>query len=177
MRKRVVGGAKGRVLEIGVGVGTNLAYLPEGAEYTGIEPDPHMLERAKRNAAGSGRSFDLQPHDVQSLPYPDASFDTVISTLTFCSVPDAARGLGEVHRVLKPGGAFRFGEHVRSKRRAMARAQRHFITPLTRRLAGGCEHHRDTLAAIRTAGLEIAEVSEERVMGLPVVTGVARRPA
>lgn len=174
LRQRVVGGARGAVLEIGVGVGSNWEYLPEGIDYTGIEPDEFMLRRARGHAASAGRELALEPYDVQSLPFEDGRFDTVITTLTFCSVADPARGLREVHRVLKPGGQFRFGEHVRSENRAYALVQR-TISPLMRRVAGGCEHDRDTIAAVRAAGFTVADLQSERVAGIPMVTGVATR--
>jgi ubiquinone/menaquinone biosynthesis C-methylase UbiE len=174
IRKAVAGAARGRVLEVGVGVGTNWAYLPAEVEYTGIEPDQFMLRRARLRAEKEGRAVTLEPFDVQSLPFADASFDTVITTLTFCSVPDAAKGLAEVHRVLKPGGQLRFYEHVRSSNPVYARLQR-WLKPVTRGTAGGCEHDRDTVATIRAAGFDIQEMERQRVMGVPGVMGVASK--
>ncbi|HJP41733.1 MAG TPA: class I SAM-dependent methyltransferase, partial [Dehalococcoidia bacterium] len=102
-------------MEVGFGVGSNWEYLPADVDYTGIEPDEYMLERAIQNAHAEGLELELEAHDVQSLPYEDDSFDTVITTLIFCSVPDAHTGLAEINRVLKPVGELRFAEHVRSQ--------------------------------------------------------------
>ena len=73
-------------LEIGVGVGSNWIYLPEGNDYTGIDPDEYMLQRARRHASEQSRTFDLRPVGVEQLPFPDATFDMAFTTLTFCSV-------------------------------------------------------------------------------------------
>jgi len=173
-RAKVVGGATGRVLEVGVGVGTNWAYLPDGVEYSGIDPDEYMLRRAEERAREESRAIDLHPYDVEALPYEDESFDTVISTLVFCTVPHVAKGFAEVRRVLKPGGQLRFAEHVRSANRGYATFQR-LAKPLTRAMAGGCEHDRDTLAAIEASGLHVEELEREKIMGLPIITGVARK--
>jgi ubiquinone/menaquinone biosynthesis C-methylase UbiE len=175
-RKQVTSAAHGRVLEIGVGVGNNWVYLPPGIEYTGIDPDAYMLERARRRAAEQHLELDLQQLDVQSLPFPDDTFDTVFATLVFCSVHDASQGLREVYRVLKPDGEFRFSEHVRSKNRVFATSQ-HAIKPLWRHFAGGCEPDRDTLSAISGAGFHVVECEAHRFSGLPAVTGFATRAA
>jgi ubiquinone/menaquinone biosynthesis C-methylase UbiE len=174
VRNEVVGGARGRTLEIGVGVGTNWKYLPAGVEYTGIEPDEYMLSRAQESATTEGRELELLPFGVEHLPFEDASFDTVISTLTFCTVGDPIAGFQEIHRVLTPGGELRFGEHVRSKNRVYARIQ-WLAKPITRRLAGGCEHDRDTLSAIRAGGFEAIDIRSARISGLPVIVGMARK--
>ena len=174
LRRRVVSGAQGKTLEVGVGVGTNWAYLPETIEYTGIEPDPHMLRRAREQARRQGRTLDLQPLTVEELPFPDNSFDTVFTTLTFCSVEHPSRGLREIRRVLKPGGQFRFAEHVQAHQPFPARVQS-ALKPLTRRLGGGCEWDRDTETTIRGAGLEIETVQRRRLAWMPIIVGTARK--
>ena len=176
LRREVAGDVHGRVLEVGVGVGSNWPYLPGDVEYVGIEPNEAMLERALKHAREQGRSMDLRLIDVQAMPFPDASFDAVVATLTFCSVPDAGTGLREIRRVLQPGGEFRFLEHVRARRSAWARVQS-FLKPATRRLGGGCEWDRDTLAAIRAAGLEVSKPRRDRLALLPIVAGSATKPA
>jgi ubiquinone/menaquinone biosynthesis C-methylase UbiE len=176
LRERVATGVSGRVLEVGVGVGSNWRFLPQAINYVGIDPDEFMLERARERANRDGRNLTLEPHDVQQLPYEDASFDSVMTTLTFCSVPNARKGLAEVRRVLTPDGEFRFWEHVRSDNRLYAFLQS-FARPLTRLTAGGCEHNRETLAAIRDAGFQIVSVERTKAMGMPMVCGVAKRQA
>lgn len=176
LRREVVGDAHGRVLEVGVGVGSNWPYLAGGVEYVGIEPNEAMLERALKHARAEGRSLDLQPVDVQAMPFPDGSFDAVIATLTFCSVADASAGLREIRRVLKPGGEFRFLEHVRAERSGWARLQS-LVKPLTRLGGGGCEWDRDTFGAIRDAGFAISNVRHGRLAFMPIVVGSATKPA
>jgi len=175
-RRETVRTVRGRVLEVGVGVGSNWPYLPGELEYVGIEPNEAMLERALRHAREEGRALDLRPIDVQAMPFPDASFDAVVATLTFCSVADASAGLQEIRRVLKPGGEFRFLEHVRARRSVGARLQS-LVKPFTRRCGGGCEWDRDTLKAIRAAGFAISNVHRERLAFIPIVIGSAIRPA
>lgn len=175
LRRETIGGATGRTLEVGVGVGANWKYLPEGVDYTGIEPDPFMLERARRHALQQGRrSLALEQVDVQHMPFPDETFDTVVTTLTFCSVPDALEGLREVRRVLKSGGEFRFAEHVLANNPLLAAVQR-TITPLTRRWAGGCHQDRDTLTTIQRAGFTVASCRGARHGPTPMIIGVARK--
>ena len=171
-RQYVAGGVHGRVLEIGLGVGANWSFLPAGIEYTGIEPDPYMLERARKHATEQSRDLDLRQLDVQHLPFDDATFDAVFATLVFCSVADPGLGLAEVRRVLKPGGEFRFLEHVRSTSRGVAFLQT-AVKPLWRRCAAGCEPDRDTALAIAAAGFEITECTRHRIHSLPAISGVA----
>ncbi len=176
LRREAVADLHGRVLEVGVGVGSNWPYLSSEIEYVGIEPNEAMLKRALKHGREEGRSMDLRPIDVQAMPFPDASFDAVVATLTFCSVPDAGAGLREIRRVLKRGGEFRFVEHVRAKRQGWARLQS-LLKPATRRLGGGCEWDRDTLGAIRTAGFDVSKVRHDRLAFIPIVVGSATEPA
>jgi phosphatidylethanolamine/phosphatidyl-N-methylethanolamine N-methyltransferase len=105
-----------RVLEVGVGTGKNLPLHPVGKNVTAIDLSPRMLERARRKARRLRPGADFLIADVQSLPYPDNTFDAAVATFVFCSVPDPVRGLREIRRVLKPGGQFLLLEHVLSER-------------------------------------------------------------
>ncbi len=174
LRKEVVGGAAGRVLEVGVGAGANLPFLPKGADYAGVDPDRHMMKRARKRASELGLEADLREVGAEDLPFEDAAFDTVVTTLTFCSVGDASAGLREVYRVLKEGGEFRFAEHVRSDNRTYARVQS-LLKVLTRPLTGGCEHDRDFIKTLRAAGFNDVEYRKQRVTGIPFVVGAAKR--
>ena len=171
-REAIAGGARGRVLEIGVGVGANWPFLPRDIAYVGIEPDPHVLARAVRHAAEQCLEPELHQVGAEALPFGDGEFDTVISTLTFCTVGDVPAALREVQRVLKPGGEFRFWEHVRPAGRFAGRAA-DAITPVWRLAGAGCEPNRRTLAAITTAGFTVTELVRARVSGLPTIRGVA----
>lgn len=175
LRKEAIGTLRGRVLEIGVGVGSNWQFLPAEVEYTGIEPNEAMLKRAQKHAREQNRSLDLQMVDVEEMPFPDATFDMVFTTLTFCSVADPAAGLAEVRRVLKPGGEFRFLEHVRSDSALFARIQT-LVRPLTHRFGGGCNWDRNTLASINAAGFETGGARHTKIHGLPAIIGSATKP-
>ncbi len=175
----IVGGARGRVLEIGVGTGANLPYYSSEIEsLTGMEPDAAMLRRARTRAEEVGRQVEWVQGRAEALPFPDESFDAVVGTLVLCSVRYVPTGLAEVLRVLKPGGQFRFLEHVRSETPWAARLQ-DWVTPVWRRCTAGCHPNRDTEQAIRAAGFEIVERRRLRVgfgLASPTLLGVAVKP-
>ncbi len=157
-RASVIRGARGRVLELGVGTGLNLPlYDPEtvGA-VVGIEPDPHMRRRAAGRLQAARVPAALEAGSAEELPFGDGSFDTVVFTWVLCTVPDAAAAVAEAHRVLVEGGQLIFAEHVRSPHDGIARVQ-DAVDPVWTRLAGGCHLNRDTLALMGGAGF--AEVS------------------
>lgn len=149
-RQWLVGSAQGRVLEVGVGTGRNLPHYPAGAEVVALEPSADTLQRARRRAP----QVAFVRGSAEALPFRDGAFDQVISGLVFCSVPDPARGLGEVRRVLSPGGELRMVEHVRSRTRLGGWWQ-DLIQPAWTRLSGGCHPNRDTERAVQTAGFEV----------------------
>jgi len=103
-----------RVLEVGVGTGKNLPFWPHAVEMTAIDLTPGMLDKAQQRAAELQVKADLRLGDVQALEFPDASFDTVVATCVFCSVPDPILGLRELKRVVKPGDQMILIEHMRS---------------------------------------------------------------
>ncbi len=123
-RRWVCGQARGDVLEIAVGTGRNLPYYPPDARLTGVDVSPAMLAVAERRAQELGCDVELRLGDAQSLDLPDARFDTVVSTLALCSIPDDRRAVAEVRRVLRPGGRFLLLEHVRSPILPVRAAQR-----------------------------------------------------
>jgi phosphatidylethanolamine/phosphatidyl-N-methylethanolamine N-methyltransferase len=159
-----------RVLELGVGTGKNLRFYPPDREVVAVDLSPAMLARAQRRAARLGSSARLEVADAQALPYPDASFDTVIGTFVFCSVPDALRGLKEARRVLVPGGRLLLLEHVLSKRPGLRRLMR-WLDPLPANL-WGAHIDRETVEAVRAAGF--TEI-EERDLSLDIVKHVVGR--
>ncbi len=152
--------ARGRVLELGVGTGSNLAYYPATVtEVVGIDPHDAVLERAEEEARRldrDGRPYRVRLHraDAERLPYDDTSFDTVVAFLTLCTIPDYRAAAREAFRVLRPDGALLVMEHVRAPDGSrLARWQRR-IDPVWTRLAVGCHLDRDTGAALRAAGFE-----------------------
>ncbi|GBC75975.1 Ubiquinone/menaquinone biosynthesis C-methyltransferase UbiE [bacterium HR07] len=171
LRRRLVGTAHGRVLELGIGTGANLPYYPSTVELVGIDPNEDFLKRARRRAVTLGRSVTLLAACAEELPFAEHSFDMVIATLVFCTVTDPQRALSEVHRVLKPGGAFRVLEHVRVRSFWGAKVQ-DILTPLWRRVANNCHLNRDTLSLVQAHGFLIESVREH--MGGLVIEVEAR---
>src|SRR5919197_2396697 len=106
--------ARGDVLEIAVGTGRNLPFYPQEVRITGVDLSPAMLAVARQRAQKLGRAVDLRVGNAQALDFPDASFDTVVCTLSLCTIPDDRRAVAEAKRVLRPGGALLLLEHVRS---------------------------------------------------------------
>ena len=115
LRRRAISFIEGKeVLEVGVGVGKTLKYYPGEVELCGIDAVPEALEIAERKAQELGLKACFREASLESLPFPDGSFDTVVSSFVFCTVPDPERGMEEIRRVLKPGGRALFLEHTRS---------------------------------------------------------------
>jgi ubiquinone/menaquinone biosynthesis C-methylase UbiE len=152
-RRRLLAGARGAVLEIGGGTGANLVHYRDVDRVTIAEPDPFMRSRIGPKLQDSRVPVDVSSAGAEALPFPDGSFDTVVSTLVLCTVPDQEAVLEEIRRVLRPGGRLLFIEHVRAAG-SMARWQDR-LEPLWRRLLGGCHPNRDTVAAIEGAGFEM----------------------
>lgn len=143
-RKDVVGAAAGRVLEIGAGTGLNLPYYRHADSIVLTDPDPAMLARARPRIARAACPLDSVTADATALPFGSGTFDTVVATLAFCTIPDPAAALREVRRVLVPGGRLRLLEHVRTPRLWAARLQ-DVLTPLWKHLARGCHLNRQPL--------------------------------
>ena len=175
LRRQAATGLEGRVLEIGFGTGANWRYLPAGIQYTGTEPDPHMRRRAGHNAHTLGGEAHLDGARAEALPYADGAFDAALVTFVLCSVDDQPKALAEAFRVLRPGGALHYVEHVRAagvKGRLLD-----VVTPLWARLFGNCHPNRKTAQAIGTAGFVVESEEQTALHGLPHICGVARKPA
>ncbi|WP_324669344.1 class I SAM-dependent methyltransferase [Geochorda subterranea] len=166
-RAEIAGGATGRVLEIGAGTGANLPHYPAETVLVAVEPNAHMLRRARRKAARHGRSVRWVEAAAEALPFEDRSFDTVVSTLVLCSVTDPGAAARDLWRVLRPGGTLRIVEHVRAEDPALARWQDR-VTPVWRRLGAGCHPNRPTLAILERAGFETVQVRLESFGPAPV---------
>lgn len=104
--------ARGRTLEVAIGTGRNLPLYPVDVELTGVDLSPRMLDVARRRVAESGRTVELLEADAANLPFADASFDTVVCTLSVCAMPDRAAAVAQMHRVLHPGGRLLLLDHA-----------------------------------------------------------------
>lgn len=147
-----------RVLEIGVGTGKNMPFYQNDWQIMAIDLSPRMLEQAKRRAEREHVAVDLRLGDAQALPFADASFDTVIATFVFCSVPDPVRGLQEAFRVLVPGGQLLLLEHVLSKN-AILRPLMRLANPFMVRMSGA-NINRETVRNVERAGFTIQHVDD-----------------
>ena len=159
LRQETAGQAYGVVLEVGAGTGLNFSwYHPEQVERVeAIEPDAAMLAYARPRVRQAAVPITLTQASTEALPFPAATFDSVVVTLVFCSVGDPAHGMQEIKRVLKPQGTLFMFEHVRSQRSVMAHLQ-DAIVPLTTRLFGQCHWNRDTERVVREAGFHITQL-------------------
>jgi len=151
-----------RVLEVGVGTGSNIPFYPQGMQITGIDLSDQMLALARQRADQQGVAVQLLEMDAQNLRFPPATFDCAVCTCVFCSVPDPVRGLREVRRVLKPGGRFVMLEHVRPS--GLLGLLFDLLNPLVVRFSGA-NINRQTVENVRRAGFEIESV-ESRLRGI-----------
>lgn len=148
LRKRLWAQAAGaHILEVGVGTGKNFPFYPEDARITGIDFSPKMLEMARRKQQRKQVAVDLALMDVQYLDYADNSFDTVIASFVFCSVPKPRKGLKELYRVCKPGGQVLLLEHVLSSNKVVAMLM-NLLNPLVFNVLGA-NINRQTLKSVQ----------------------------
>jgi SAM-dependent methyltransferase len=166
LRTELLVDAGGEILEIGFGTGLNLAHYPATVRrIAAVDPNPGMGQLARPRIAGSGIAVDQCPRRGEELPFADATFDCVVSTWTLCSIPGVDRALGEVYRVLKPGGRFLFLEHGLSDRPEVQRWQRR-LNPLQRIVGGGCRLDLDVESVVRSQpfqGVAVGRFEMERM--------------
>lgn len=153
-RRSLAREARGRVIEIGAGSGLQFAHYPPDAEVYAIEPDLAMIERARLRRHDTRASIALVVADARELPFRNDAFDTAIVALAFCTIPEPERAAKEMRRVLHASGSARLLEHVRAAHRVLAWPQV-ALTPLWRRIAGGCHLARRTEDVIRRAGFDV----------------------
>jgi ubiquinone/menaquinone biosynthesis C-methylase UbiE len=165
-RRKVVPEAEGRVLEIGIGSGLNLPfYDPAKVEMLwGLEPSAEMRRKAARAAEGAGFPVEFIDLPGETIPLADASVDTVVTTYTLCTIPDAVAALKEMRRVLRPGGRLLFAEHGRAPDAAVRRWQDRLDRPWSR-IAGGCHLNRDIPALLRDGGFAVDRLETMYIPG------------
>ena len=178
-RRALLARAQGRTLEIGAGTGVNVELYPDSVtELVLTEPDSQMGRQLQKKLAGLGRAAEVVDAGGERLPFPYASFDTVVATLVLCTIPDPGAALAEIARVLKPTGHLLFLEHVRSSDPRVAGWQDRIERPWEY-FGRGCHPNRDTLATIQASALEVVEVERDRIpkappIVRPLIVGEAR---
>jgi ubiquinone/menaquinone biosynthesis C-methylase UbiE len=181
LRRDLIAGASGKVLEVGAGTGANLPYYNSAVESLTItEPEPPMLKRLQKRVQEQAPQTKVLRAPAEDLPFEDDSFDTAVSTLVLCGVDDQPRTLRELRRVLRPGGRLIFIEHVRSDDPGLARWQDR-MNGLNRFVAC-CECNRPTLDTIRAAGFEVTQLEHTTLNKVPpfvrpLIVGTATAPA
>ena len=164
-RERVIGAAEGRVLEIGVGSGRNLSFYRAAArEILALEPAPRLVAMARNVSRATTKPVTLIQASAEALPLDEHSVDTVVTTWTLCSIPEAATALAEMRRVLRPSGRLMFVEHGEAPD-ARVRWWQDRLTPVWRRIGGGCHLNRPIRAMIESAGFRIERIETGYISG------------
>lgn len=172
-RAWIGGQAVGRTLEVAIGTGLNLPYYPREVSLTGVELSPKMLEIARQRATDLGRDVDLRLGTAHHLDFPDATFDTVVCTLSLCAIPDDRRAVAEMVRVLRPGGLLLLADHVVGATRPVRAVQR--LLELVTVPTAGEHFRRRPIRHVQAAGLRIEQ--HQRFARGVVERLAARKPA
>lgn len=169
-RARVIGAAEGRVLEIGVGSGLNLAiYPPAVRELLALEPDPKLIGMARQKSTERERPLSFLEASAELIPLEDHSVDTVVSTWTMCTISDIRRALEEMRRVLRRGGRLLFVEHGMAPEPGVRKWQNR-LDPLWTRVGGGCHLNRPIETLLTGAGFEIDRLQTGYMQGPKLMT-------
>jgi ubiquinone/menaquinone biosynthesis C-methylase UbiE len=175
LRKELLAGVGGEILEVGFGTGLNLPHYPEHVRrITTVDPNPGMNKLARRRVAESRVEVDHRMLGGERMPFGDESFDSVVSTWTLCSIPDVGRALAEVHRVLRPGGRFLLLEHGLSGDPGVRKWQRR-LNPVQRVVGDGCRLDLDVEGAVREAPFGHVEVERFEMERVPRTHGTMYR--
>lgn len=172
LRRAVVPRAKGRVLEVGMGSGINLPLYQESQiEWVwGLEPSLGMRRKAQKNLRQSPVEVRWLDLPGEAIPLEDNSVDTVLLTFTLCTIPDWQRALEQMHRVLKPEGQLLFAEHGLASCQSVQRWQ-HRITPMWKKVAGGCHLNRPIPELLEQGGFHISEIQHQYMDKAPKIAG------
>ena len=182
-RQRALTGLTGSVIEVGAGNGLNFPHYPPGVtRVLAVEPAPYLRSIAAQKAENPGGVIEVRGGVAERLPAADGTFDVAVATLVLCSVADQLAALREVHRVVRPGGQFRFIEHVQADTPGLRRVQRVLDATVWPLMVGGCHVSRDTLGAIAGAGFTVTQseafrfpVTQVPLPASPHVWGIAVR--
>lgn len=182
LRRRLLAGLRGRVLELGCGDGRSFDLYPPGVTgVLAVEPDPTARAVAEERAREAPVPIEVVDGDASALPAEEGAVDAAVIVWVLCSVPDPAAALRELRRVLAPGGELRFYEHIRSEHVVFRGLQRGADALFWTRALGGCRTTRDSVGAIEAAGFELATLDRGfhastllTITAAPYVLGVAR---
>ena len=164
-RATVIPNARGRVLEVGIGSGLNLPFYSGAVERLyALDPSEALLRMARKRAPRTAFPVEFLNHSAHRIPLEDGSVDTVVMTWTLCTIPDPAEALGEMRRVLKPGGQLIFAEHGFAPD-PRVQAWQHRLNPLWKRIAGGCNLDRRIDRMIRDGGFVIRDLEQSYAKG------------
>ena len=164
LRKKLLSKATGKILDVACGTGLNIPFFPAGSDITAVDLSPNMLEVARANATKHGLNVNLAVMDAEHLEFPDASFDTVVSTLSTCTFPDPVKALQEIKRVCRPNGLILLLEHGHSDLPWLANFQdrneyKHF------KEHAGCRWNQDPLELVQAPGLRVLK-SKRNILGM-----------
>lgn len=163
-RERVISAAEGRVLEVGIGSGLNLPFYRRAHEVLGLEPSPRLAEMTREAAKRSTSPVQIIEGSAEAIPLDSRSVDTVVTTWTLCSIPQVTLALEEMRRVLKPGGQLLFVEHGRAPQESVRKWQDR-LTPMWKRIGGGCHLNRPIRELIESAGFSIRQIETGYMKG------------
>lgn len=158
IRGGLVQKAQGKVLEIGFGTGANFRYYGNVERVDAIEPNPAMGKQAVKRIKKARTPITTYRAKAEELPFADNSFDTVVATLVFCTIPDPERALQEIRRVSRPGAKILMFEHVKMDQKIFGKTQE-ALTPIWKKICDGCHLDRDTLLLVKQSGLDIQKVT------------------
>jgi ubiquinone/menaquinone biosynthesis C-methylase UbiE len=176
IRIETVSSLRGTVLEIGAGNGENLPYLPKSISLIASEPDMHRCNRLLDRALAHGIDTTVLQSTCEHIALPDNSIDAVLSTFALCSVDDPAAALSEIKRVLRPGAAVHFMEHVAASPHTFVHAFQSFLAPLSRRFNHGCDPLAQTQELFIASGFTFKNFQRREFTGIPLITGLAITP-
>ncbi|MBT2659270.1 class I SAM-dependent methyltransferase [Bacillus sp. ISL-18] len=157
IREDLLSKAKGHVLEIGSGTGINFPLYKSVEKVVAAEPSTYMIYKSQDKLKQSSVNIELVKADAEKLPFADNSFDTVVATLVFCTIPNPNQAMKEMLRVCKPEGKLLFFEHVKMENRFLGGLQE-WLTPAWKRICDGCCLNRDTLILIKNKDLIINDI-------------------
>jgi ubiquinone/menaquinone biosynthesis C-methylase UbiE len=176
LRRELVSGLEGRILEIGTGTGANTGFYDHAVAVTAIDLRENFLRAAAAKAACNGQSpYAAACGDAQHLPFESGAFDAVVGTLVFCSIADPLMALGEICRVLRPGGHLHLLEHVRGQT-VVTRALTDVFHPLWFAMQGECHLNRETARTVTAAGFKLQHTSKHGGGLLQMIKATAPQP-